>query len=97
MYNAIINVFLIVSLLLVRISTCYQPNKVTQKLTNRVRFNGRDSHDVITYNCANYVSKSMVEKKTEHISVHVSFYYVNKIIIYPTRLEAAMPALNFLH
>ncbi len=63
MYNAIfINVFLIVSLLLVLISTCYQPNKVLNILNKRGKFNGRDSHDVITYNCAKYVCKSMVDK-----------------------------------
>ncbi len=35
--------------------------------------------------------------KNQTISVYVSFYTVSKIIIYPTRLEAEMPAaLNFL-
>ncbi len=53
-------------LLLVLISTCYQPNEVqnffekTCVLKNK--FNGRDSHDVITYNYASYVCKSMVDK-----------------------------------
>ncbi len=66
-------------------------------MNNRVKFNDRDSHDVITYNSANYVGKSMVDK-TEHVSVYIIFYTVNKIIIYPTRLEADMlAALNFLH
>ncbi len=51
MYNAIfINVFLIVSLLLRNI------------LNKQGKFNGRDSHDVITYNYASYVCKSMVDK-----------------------------------
>ncbi len=47
-YAIFINVFLIVSLLLVLISNCYQPNIVlilVQEFgTNRVRFNGIETH-----------------------------------------------------
>ncbi len=48
------------------LSPCYQyllsAKSSMENFEQTVSFNGRDSHDVITYNCANYVCKSMVDK-----------------------------------